>query len=490
MRFPGLVGGSSSPKSSTLSAARTVNWFVESAEDPDATSGSCLLPTPGVEEIVDSHQELGRAHFFENGREFAVIGSSFYEIDKYGTLALLGSVTLGAEPATISSNGEGGGQLLITSGSNAYIYDLDAGTFAAVSDMEGKATMGAALDGYFLILDASTSTLWVSDLLDGTSWDPTQYAQRSIASDVWVSMKVNQRYIWLMGGLTTEVWYDAGTFPFPFAPHPAGTLPYGCVAPFSPAVAHGVLYWLAGSQSGEGMVLRASGFSPEVISTYALRTALADYSTLTTAHGDHYDEAGHTFYLLTIPGDSAPITWTFDAREQLWTERGTWISEGRRYDAWRPRWHAFAFGEHRWLDNSSGKIYRSDLDLGTDVGDRVIRRMRRTPTLELENERILYAALELDLDRGLGLVSGQGSDPQVMLRWSDDGGKNWSSERWRSAGKIGEYNQRVRWNRLGSARRRAFEIVVTDPIPWRITGGYLRLGQTPEGLKNAGQMVA
>ena len=66
-----------------------------------------------------------------------------------------------------------------------------------------------------------------------------------------------------------------------------------------------------------------------------------------------------------------------------------------------------------------------------------------------------------------------GTDPQVMLRVSNDGGKTWISESWRSAGKTGEFYRRVRWNRLGAGRRRVFEISVTDPIPWRILGAYI-----------------
>lgn len=66
-----------------------------------------------------------------------------------------------------------------------------------------------------------------------------------------------------------------------------------------------------------------------------------------------------------------------------------------------------------------------------------------------------------------------GADPQVMLRISNDGGKTWVAESWRSAGRVGEYLQRVDWNRLGCARRRVFEVSVTDPIAWRIVGAYL-----------------
>jgi PKD repeat protein len=66
------------------------------------------------------------------------------------------------------------------------------------------------------------------------------------------------------------------------------------------------------------------------------------------------------------------------------------------------------------------------------------------------------------------------SDPQVMLRISNDGGKTWISEQWRGAGKLGEYFRRIRWNRLGQARRRVFEASVSDAIPWRCVGAYLK----------------
>jgi PKD repeat protein len=71
-----------------------------------------------------------------------------------------------------------------------------------------------------------------------------------------------------------------------------------------------------------------------------------------------------------------------------------------------------------------------------------------------------------------------GTDPRVMLRISNDAGRTWITEQWRSAGRVGEYDRRVRWNRLGSARRRVFEVSVTDPVPWRVTGAYLKANQS------------
>jgi len=67
-------------------------------------------------------------------------------------------------------------------------------------------------------------------------------------------------------------------------------------------------------------------------------------------------------------------------------------------------------------------------------------------------------------------------DPQVMLRWSDDGGHTWSNEHWASMGKLGEYGKRVIWRRLGMTmklRDRVYEISGSDPVKIAIMGAEL-----------------
>ena len=81
-----------------------------------------------------------------------------------------------------------------------------------------------------------------------------------------------------------------------------------------------------------------------------------------------------------------------------------------------------------------------------------IRWLRRAPVMSDENIRLFHSQFTLDMQAGMGLVSGQGADPQVMMRYSDDSGQTWSEEHWRGSGKIGEYRRRVIWRRLGVSR--------------------------------------
>ena len=65
-------------------------------------------------------------------------------------------------------------------------------------------------------------------------------------------------------------------------------------------------------------------------------------------------------------------------------------------------------------------------------------------------------------------------DPQIMLRWSDDGGKTWSNERIMSCGQAGNFKTRTIARRLGRSRDRIYELSASDPIPWRIVDAYLQ----------------
>jgi hypothetical protein len=256
-------------------------------------------------------------------------------------------------------------------------------------------------------------------------------------------------------------------------------VPFGAAATFGGCVIDGSVYWLASNKSGLGPVVRAAGFAPTAISLPSTVVQLSNFSTVSDAFADTYQEHGHTFFLLTFP--TAKTTLVYDASEsrlgvsERWHERGTWISGSNEYVAWRPLYHSYVFGQHRWLDREIGTIWRSDAALGFDVDDRPVRRVRQAPNLFDDHDQVFVSRFEVELEAGLGLTSGQGVNPQVMLRVSKDGGKTWGMERTRSAGALGDYQRRVQWLRCGSGPFWAPEISVSDPIPWRILGAHVDL---------------
>ena len=506
MKFDAFIGGSYESQAATADQERTINLFPEIMETPGATADKALYPTPGVTQLDAATTGYARAHQvmacrsstcmdsasqpqrmppkWSDGREFLVIGNTLFEANSAGELIEKTSVDGGPDnafegtvnpstskvPATLSDGFDILAQWLLVTEDKAYTFSASGEYVHKIDALDGIATMGGFLDGYYLVLDAASSTLYISNLGRCDLWTTgTDYAQRSLAPDPWRAMKVFGRYIWLFGEATTELWMDTGAR-FPFAPVPNALINYGIAAPWSAAIVDNGLVWLSRDPAGRLAVVRALGVNVETISTYPLELAISGYDDYSDAVGWAYSDQGHTFYVLSF--DESNATWVWDSRTKIWHERGVWNPITGSFDVLRSRYHAFAFGEHRVLDSEGGGLYRMGTDLTDDMGGGEIRRVRRAPAIMNENKRVFYSDFELDLEPGLG-TSGQGEDPQVMMRMSDDGGKTWGNERMCSAGKMGEYAQRVRWNRLGAARRRVFEVSMTDPTLWRITGAYL-----------------
>lgn len=86
--------------------------------------------------------------------------------------------------------------------------------------------------------------------------------------------------------------------------------------------------------------------------------------------------------------------------------------------------------------------------------------------------------IEWLIQAGVGIDSGQGSDPQMIIRISRDGGNNWGPEISVSMGVGGAYQTRAIANRLGSYRDGAIWVRITDPVFAALIGAehYIRQG--------------
>src|SRR5690606_4601339 len=155
-------------------------------------------------------------------------------------------------------------------------------------------------------------------------------------------------------------------------------------------------------------------------------------------------------------------TWVYNITTGLWHEE-CWTDKDSNQYMMRGIVQDFAFGKVLIGDWRTNSVFEVDPDAHTDDGD-LIHRERSSPHIRANMDRSFYTSFQLDVENGVGLVSGQGEDPQIMLQISNDGGRSWGSEKWRSAGKLGEYKKRVIWNRLGTSRNRIFRIKCTDPV--------------------------
>jgi len=472
--YPNFLSASNPSLSQRADCERLINLYYEPA---DVQSGRpALYSVPGQRQFANVTTDTDvRALFSMNARTFAVIGTTLAELFAGGTFAVYGSVIKNSNPAQIVLNGIGGNQALIASGNNAYSLNLGTNVLSAPV-LTGEARQIGMLDSYGVALNPLTGNLRLSESDDFATWDPTQSVLRSSAPDNWQALLVNAPDLWLIGEQTGDIWFNAGTSPFPFAPRPGATFKYGIRAPFSLLALGDSVLWLTQNADMPADVVRARGYVPQSISSYALSVALARYrrdSTITDAEACGCAVNKHLFYVLSFP--TANATWAYDLGTGLWSEWGQWNSAENRFDIWFPRVMCQAFGKQLVGGTGSGVIAELDDTIATELDGGVIRRVRIPPALQpSDRERLVVDRLELGVDAGVGLTTGQGSVPTVMLRVSHDFGHNWSSERSANLGAIGAFSTKVFWTRCGSSDVSWVpELSISDPVPWRLTGAQI-----------------
>jgi len=477
MKTP-ILGSAYVARSINAADNRMVNLFPEVIPEGGKEPGF-LNRAPGLRLLatVGTGPIRGLWSFSSNRTTaFVVSGTQLYKINQSYAATLIGSVS-GTGPVSMADNGT---QLFIAANGPSYIYNNTTNAFAQITDPDfpGAVTVGY-LDGYFVFNEPNSQRIWVTSLLDGTSVDPLDFASAEGSPDNVVSLIVDHRQVWVYGTNSVEVWYDSGATDFPLQRIDGAFNEIGCAATYSVAKMDNGLFWLGSDARGQGIVYRANGYTGTRISTHAIEYAIAQYGDISDAIAYTYQQEGHSFYVLTFP--SANATWVYDVAAQAWHERAGWTNE--QFVRHRSNCQ-MAFNNQVIVgDFENSNIYAFDLDVYADNGNiqKWLRSWRALPTGQNNLKRTAQHTLQLDIESGVGLNLGQGSDPEVMLRWSDDGGHTWSNEHWAKVGKIGEYYKRVLWRRLGMTlkiRDRVYEVSGTDPVKIAIMGAELQLSPT------------
>jgi hypothetical protein len=547
MKTP-ILGGTYVARSVNAADARMVNLFPEAIPEGGKEPGF-LNRAPGLKLLANMGDGPIRGLWQFGGYGYAVSGETLYKIDSIWRVTEIGTVSGSSGPVSMVDNGT---QLFIACNGPSFIYNSLTLAFAQITDPDfpGAVTVGY-INGYFVFNEPNSQRIWITSLLDGTSIDPLDFASAEGSPDGVVSLIVDHREIWLFGTNSVEVWYDAGTSPFPLTPVQGAFNEVGCIAAFSVAKLDNGIFWLGADARGKGIVYRANGYTAQRISTHAVEWQIQQYGNLSDAIAYTYQQDGHAFYVLIFP--SANATWVYDVATSLWHERAAFINGS--FTRHRSNCQMAFSNEIVVGDHELGNIYAFDLDVFSDAGaaQKWLRSWRALPTGQNDLKRSAHHSLQLDAETGAvdnsfttpvvivdisninddllaengdflvweyetlssllteagdiivqedgslmyidGLPSSAGGklliqqseatstakDPQVMLRWSDDGGHTWSNEHWRSMGLVGQWGRRVIWRRLGMTlklRDRVYEVSGTDPIKIAIMGAELTASPT------------
>jgi len=387
-------------------------------------------------------------------------------------------------PSQTTTSGNGTGLTLTltfgtgTGGTGSYVVStsqtvasttLYALNFSVMPSNDGPFT-GAdvvdVVDNYFVYNRPNTQQFGSSSPLSPIS-PSLSFSSKDGSPDNLVSIIVDHREVFLLGEVSSEVWVDSGLFPFAFQRIPGTSTQHGIAAKFSVSRIGNSFAYVSRNIRGQAQIMMMNGYMPTRISTHAVENTLVD-QVITDARAWTYQLEGHEVYVVSFP--TLDLTWAYDITTGMW-HKWLWVDSQNVFHRHRGNCHASFQGLNLVGDYENGQIYQLDPNNYTDNGNE-IRRVRRAPHLISDYQRQYFSELQIHFQPGVGLPDG--SAPQAMCRWSDDGGSTYSNEHWTTIGVQGAYKNRAIWRRLGQSRDRIFEVVVTDPINAVITAANLK----------------
>lgn len=455
-----LFGAGLKGKSPVISSQHRINCYFEKIIDED-TEQTAIIASPGMDLFCNLGDTPCRGRIEVGDLLYVVHRGTFYEINNAGVATSRGSLSTTSGRVDISYNGDD--VLLLTDGTEGYTYTISTTTLATVadSDFEDTAPTNDFSDIYFIEFGPG-DTFQISE--DGVAWDALDITNGLVGPIVRGIADHGELVVF--GQKKTSFWSNTGGGDFPYQPLRGGEIEVGLAARWSLTKFDDSLAFLGKNSLGQVQVYRLQGHTPVRISDAEFESIINRYATVSDATGYAHFFEGHAFYRLNFP--SAGKSWEYDAASGMWTERQSGLS-GERH---RGEMAVDYQNKVRVFDYEDGRIYTISATTYTENGTQY--------PFEITSKRILkdfdpfsLNKLYLDFETGVGLATGQGSDPQAMLLVSRDAGRTWGNELWKTIGAQGDYLTRVEWDQFGTADSFIFKLRITDPIKRHLVNAAL-----------------
>lgn len=394
------------------------------------------------------------------GVSYFVSGTTLVSVDALGNRSALGSVS-GGDRVSIATDGKS--VIIVNGTTTGYFYNVSSSSFASVTLPYAAYTV-TILDTY-AIFSSDDQRFFISEVGDTDSFDGLDFARENKSPDEIVAVFEDHSEVIIFGDKTIVPWFNSADIDFPFSQNTAGVVERGLFARFSVVKEDNTLFFLG----DDLIVYRFQGYQPVRVSDDGIESQLSDLrlkgfsSDLKNAYGFSYSEHGHKFYQLTVPNQ---LTAVFNIATSEWHTLKHWD-----YKTHHAACYVNAYGKHL-IGGLDGKIYELSRSHYSDE-DKPLKRLRRSNVYSIADRRVNWKLIKLIFDFGSSKVlEGQGSEPVVVLRWSDDSGRSYGNERFLSLGVTADYKAKAIKRDCGSSRARVIEFYVTDPVPFFLTDAF------------------
>lgn len=301
-------------------------------------------------------------------------------------------------------------------------------------------------------------------------FNPLYFAEKVGWNDRLVAARVLHDNIWLLGNVTTEVWYNSGASTFPFQRMPNTVIQQGCAAIYSVVITDNAIYWVSQDRWGHSMLMRGEGYTAKRVSNFAVENEWRSYGAgVASAVGMSFQVGGHEFIGLRFPGVN--VYWVYDASTGLWHKR----TAGNTTNIW-PIYCAAYWGNVQGVETTQDLVLGGDaatgqlwvIDEGTYTDNGVaIQRTRSWPHIVNDGKRVVHSRFSAALDPS-GIVP-----DGVSLSWSDDGGQTFNPAVTQVATPSSATYGQYQWRRLGYARDRVYKLQWTGAGNTALNGAWV-----------------
>ena len=451
-----------------LCAQRCINW-IPVMPQAGALSQRALFDAPGltlfstVTGVNRGGQEMKEVPYFVNG-------NSLFSVSSGGVSTNLGAIE-GSGRVSLANNGQY--LVIVVPNGKAYAYNNVSGGLAEITDADftaRKANTVAYKDGFFVFTAADGSVFFNSSLNDPFTFSGLDFGTAEINPDRIIGLHVNHNELYVLGSETIELFQNIGGSGFPFQRIPGANIQKGVHGKFSLSEFDNTFTFVGGGINEGSAVWKVSGSSSAVkISTSAIDNAIQEFTRaeIENCFSWTYALGGNYFVGFTFESDRIPNkTFVYDATTSVLSGASTWHERqtGVTDNSWRVNSIVSAYGKLMVGDALGGNIGYIDKTNYTEYGNVMVQEKASKP-FSAGGLPFFAGEVRLTMESGVGLATGQGSDPIVRMDFSDDGGRTFSSEFSRSYGKIGEYMSLPTWRRQGRIpRHRVIRFKTSDPV--------------------------
>jgi hypothetical protein len=434
-------------RSKPLSSQRCVNWYPQDNAIP-SLSQSSLYGTPGIKQILDDLEGIGRGAKVFNDVLYVVAGESLYKIVR--TVNPDGTDSISKEyigiiegEADVIMDKTALQLAIVVPYGKSYVYTESTEILTDISGASnflGPAIDVVAINSYFVFAQADSRIIFQSNVNNGLVYGALDYWQITQFPTV-KGLMVYRNQLYVMGESVTVPFYDAEQLEFSFRPIPNSVIDSGLAGQYSKSLFRGSFVYLGSGENAERGVWLFNGGQPEKLSTEPIDYIIQNETpeNINSARIERHSQNGAEFVILSI-GD-----WCFvyDLVSSRWHERRSRIPYGSSFIdvPWRAKAITQAYNRVFVLDSDSGLLGELDDLTYNEYGISIHAYIITQPFINL-GQRTRVPAIEAYFDVG--------NTDTLQLMWSDDGGYNWSDTISRSLGAIGEYGRRVVFDRIGA----------------------------------------